>query len=151
MLRKIVDLRDRSRRFQEAARRAVDTTTKRQFAENASILAQLAEAMQRDVEFDRGAKIGRYAGELSEALNERAHYIHDLRNDGNTAALRIKVWRARAKELRTTADHFSVPSAQKALRKAAANFERLANQAAALLSRSPLRRRGAPEPSGWRD
>jgi hypothetical protein len=149
MLQKIAELRDRSRRFREAARKTDYLTTKRRFAENASALAQLAEAMERDVDLDRSAKIGCYAGELAEVLNERAHHTHDVVTDSNTAARHIKVWRARAKELRTTADHFPVPKAQEALRRAAASFDRLANQAAALRARPLLRARGA-EPSGRR-
>jgi hypothetical protein len=147
MLQKIVELRDRSRRFREAARKTADTITKRQFAENATVLAQLAEVIEREVELDRGAKIERYAGKLSEALNERARYIHDLLNDSETTAMRrIKAWRARAEELRTTAGQFPVPSAQEALRKAAASFDKLATQAAALLARPLLRTRSVPEP-----
>jgi hypothetical protein len=147
MLQKIAALRDRSRRFQEAARKTDYLTTKRRFAENASVLAQLAEAMERDIKLDRSTKIERYAGELAEVLNERAHHTHDLVTDSNTAARHIRVWRARANELRTTADHFPVPKAQEALRRAAASFDRLANQAAALRARPLLRTRG-DEPSG---
>jgi hypothetical protein len=142
MLQKIAELRDRSRRFREAARKTNYLITKRRLAENASVLAQLAEAIERDVEFDRSEKIGCYAGELAEVLNERAHHTHDLVTDSNTATRHIKVWRARAKELRATADHFPVLKAQEALRKAAANFDRLANQVTALRARALLRTRG---------
>jgi hypothetical protein len=45
----------------------------------------------------------------------------------------IKV-RRRAEELRTTADQFEVPSARDTLRNAAANYDKMADNAEALLS-----------------
>jgi hypothetical protein len=40
----------------------------------------------------------------------------------------------RAEELRTTADQFEMPSAQESLRRAAANYEKIADHAEALLT-----------------
>jgi hypothetical protein len=45
----------------------------------------------------------------------------------------------RAEELRTTADQFSVPSAQEALRRAAANYDKMADNAQARLDTHPVR------------
>jgi hypothetical protein len=50
----------------------------------------------------------------------------------------IKRWRARAAELRAVADQFVVPSSQEVLHRAAANYEQLADNAEARLSRRPL-------------
>lgn len=50
---------------------------------------------------------------------------------------RIKAWRRRAEELRTTADNFVVPSAQEALRRAAANYDLTADAAEARLTDKP--------------
>ena len=49
-------------------------------------------------------------------------------------------WRMRAEELRTTADQFRDPSAQRALLSAAANYEKLAEDAERALARSPFAR-----------
>lgn len=48
----------------------------------------------------------------------------------------IARWRARAEQLRTIADEFTIPSAQDALGRTAANYEALADDAEARLARS---------------
>jgi hypothetical protein len=50
------------------------------------------------------------------------------------ARVRIKPWRRRAEELRATADQFLVPSVQESLRRAAANYDQMADHAEALLT-----------------
>lgn len=50
----------------------------------------------------------------------------------------IRRWRARAEELRAVADQFTIPSAQEGLRRAAANYEKLADHAEARLTDGPL-------------
>jgi DNA-binding response OmpR family regulator len=50
---------------------------------------------------------------------------------------RIRAWRRRAEELRTTADNFVVPSAQESLRRAAANYDQRANHVEAMLEGRP--------------
>ena len=46
----------------------------------------------------------------------------------------IEAWRRRAVELRATADNFKVPSAQRTLNRAAANYEQMADHAETLLT-----------------
>jgi hypothetical protein len=131
------EMREQSRRYREAARNAVDVATKRALAEKALALAQLAEAIEREGESDRTAKIERYARLLSEVLSERSLHIHEPldHRELTTAQREIKAWRMRAEELRATADQFEVPSAQEALRRASANYDKLADQAEALLTK----------------
>jgi len=50
---------------------------------------------------------------------------------------RIRALRLRAEELRATADQFVVPSAQETLRRTAANYDRRANVAEAMLKGRP--------------
>jgi hypothetical protein len=45
----------------------------------------------------------------------------------------IRQWRARAEEIRTVADQFSVPSAKDTMQRLAATYERLAAEAEARL------------------
>jgi hypothetical protein len=49
----------------------------------------------------------------------------------------IKRWRQRAEELRTVADQFVIPSAGETMRRTANNYERLADNAEALLEGRP--------------
>jgi hypothetical protein len=132
-----VELREHSCRYQEAARKADDAATKRQLAAHALALAQIAEALEREGEAVRPAKIEHYAGLLAGPLGEKVRQIvEELLNKPHAvldARSRIKAWRMRAEELRTTADGFVLPSAQDALRRAAANYDTLADQAEALL------------------
>jgi hypothetical protein len=130
-------MRERSRHYRKAARNAVDLATKRKFAAKAFALAQVAEAIEREGESDRSAKIERYARLLSEVLNERSPYIREPldHRELTTAQREIKAWRIRAEELRATADQFEVPSAQEALRRASTNYDKLADQAEALLTK----------------
>jgi hypothetical protein len=141
------EMREQSRRYREAARNAVDVATKRRLAGKALALAQLAEAIEREGESDRNAKIERYARLLSEVLSERSLRIHEPldHRELTTAQREIKAWRMRAEELRATADQFEVPSAQEALRRAAANYDKLADQAKALLTKLPAPPSGKTE------
>jgi hypothetical protein len=53
----------------------------------------------------------------------------------------IKRWRQRAEELRTVADQFVIPSARETMRRTASNYERLADNAEALLEGRPAIKR----------
>jgi len=138
------ELRERSRVYLEAARDATDSETKRRFAA-AFVAAQVAEAIEHD---EQGAnahtiRLARViADALAAALGARSNAPHD---DGITAEeraksdlrARIKWLRMRAHELRATADNFVAPSAQEPLRRAAANYEEMAEHAEALLTGKP--------------
>ncbi len=138
------EMREQSRRYREGARNAVDVATKRRLAAKALALAQRAEAIERGGESDSSAKIERYARLLSEVLCERSLHIHEPldHRELTTAQREIRAWRMRAEELRTTAEQFAAPSAQEALRRAAANYDKMADQAEALLTKRP------PAPTG---
>jgi hypothetical protein len=59
-------------------------------------------------------------------------------NEGQRQRRRqIKAWRRRAAELRATADNFTVPSAQEALRRAATDLDAMADHAEAVLTGKP--------------
>ncbi len=62
---------------------------------------------------------------------------HPARSDPMTRA-RIVRWRLRAEELRTTAEQFSDPSAQRSLLGAARNYDKLAEDAERLLAGQPF-------------
>ena len=49
----------------------------------------------------------------------------------------IRRWRARAKELRALADQFTIPSAQDGIRRAAAKYDKLADDAEGRLTGGP--------------
>jgi hypothetical protein len=135
-----LELREHSRRYQEAARKAEDAATKRQLAGHALALAQIAEALAHEGEALRPAKIELYNGLLAGPLSEKVRQIvEELLNKSKPRPVRsqIKAWRMRAEELRTTADGFVVPSAQDSLRRAAANYDALADQAEAVLAGCP--------------
>jgi hypothetical protein len=51
----------------------------------------------------------------------------------------IKAWRRRAAQLRATADNFTIPSAQEALRRAATDLDAMADDAEAVLTGKPQR------------
>lgn len=128
MLPTPAELRERSHRFRDVARKAATLDLKRQLATDALVLAQIAEAIEREGVV-QGVKAERYRHLLAEVLgNElQAMTAPGVRD-------RITQWRMRAEELRTTADQFQVPSAQESLRKAAANYDKLADDAEALLT-----------------
>jgi hypothetical protein len=132
------ELREHSGRYQEAARKTDDAATKRQLAAHALVLAQIAEALAREGEAVRPAKIEHYRGLLAGPLDEKVRQVVEELLDKpratSHARSKIKVWRVRAEELRTTADGFVVPSARDALRVAAADYDTLADQLEALLA-----------------
>jgi hypothetical protein len=133
-----VELRAEASRYLEAARLAEGADTKRQLASYALAFAQVAEAMERDVESSLPAKTARYEQLLERALGGSARQLAErllARQQADTdARRRIKAWRLRAEELRTTADSFETSSAQEALRRAAENYDTMADQAEALLN-----------------
>jgi hypothetical protein len=140
MLPSPVQLREQSRIYREAAREATGAEAKRHLAAYAFALAQIAEAIGRE---KRGANTERFERMLTDALGQvlevapsELRAIVDRGEQRAAAAQRdrIKVWRARAEELRTTADNFTVPSAQESLRRAAANYDSLADEAEAKLA-----------------
>jgi hypothetical protein len=96
------ELRDQSQRLREAARHALDDATKRRLATDALVLAQLAEAIERNGGVE-GAKAQRYERLLAEVLGEDAVRAPDagqkVRADMHS---QIRAWRDRAEELRTT-------------------------------------------------
>lgn len=138
MLPTSAELRERSKRYREAARAAADVAVKRTLAAHGLTLAQLAEAIEREGVAMQGDRAERYmrlfakvsGGKMPEAV-QTAPGGQRVAPD---ACSRIKAWRRRAEELRTTADQFQVPSAQESLREAAANYDKLADEAEAALT-----------------
>jgi hypothetical protein len=127
------ELRDRSLQFREAARIAVDDETKRRLATDALILAQLAEAIEREGVV--GANAEKYERMLAVILGDDAVRAPTaVRQIGADMRSQIRAWRMRAGELRSTAEQFEVPSAQASLRRAAANYDKMAAHAEALLT-----------------
>lgn len=135
MLPTPTELREHSRRYQEAAANATDGATKRLLASHALTLAQIAEAIEREAV--QAEKKERYKGLLAGSLGENVQRIVEELLRPRTvpdARSQITAWRMRAEELRTVADQFVVPSAQEALLRAAAHYDRLADDAEALLA-----------------
>ena len=127
MLPTPAELRERSHRFRDIARKAATPDLKRQLATDALVLAQIAEAIEREGVV-QGVKAERYRHLLAEVLGDEPQVM-----TAPGVRDRITQWRMRAEELRTTADQFQVSSAQESLRKAAANYDKLADDAEALL------------------
>ena len=128
-------LRERSRFYLDAARHATDTETKRRFAVCAFVVAQVAEAHEHD---EQGADaMSVIADALAAAPGARSSVPHDEERAKSDLHARIKWLRMRAQELRATAANFVVPSAQEPLRRAAANYEEMAEHAEALLTGKP--------------
>jgi hypothetical protein len=127
------ELRKRSLQFREAARQALDDDSKRRLATDALILAQLAEAIEREGVV--GANAEKYERMLAVILGDDAVRAPTaVRPIGADTRSQVKAWRLRAEELRSTAEQFEVPSAQEALRRAAANYDKMAEHAEALLT-----------------
>jgi hypothetical protein len=135
MLPTPADLREEARRYLDASKLADQADTKRELTSCAAALAQVAEAVERDGEGSSHAKTARYEELLERALPAR-QLAERLLADIDTRR-QIKAWRLRAEELRTTADSFETPSAQDALRRAAENYDTMADNAQALLDRRP--------------
>lgn len=129
-------LREQSLRFRDAARRAIDEETKRRLATDALILAQIAEAIEREGVV--GANTEKYERLLAMVLDSDAIRAPTaVRQVGADMNSQISTWRMRAEELRSTADQFEVPSAQDALRNAASNYDLLADNLENLSKRRP--------------
>jgi hypothetical protein len=140
MLPTPAELREQSRLFRKAANEAIDLAVKRRLAAYALAVAQIAEKIERDEALGtplQGVKAEHYQRLLAHALDEGRRQVEaqpkEPRRDPK-AQRQIAAWRLRAEELHTTADEFTVPSAQESLRHAAANYERLADEAEALLT-----------------
>jgi hypothetical protein len=136
------ELRERSRVFRDAAQKAAIPELKRRLAHYALLLAFAAEAIERG---------GPGRDDVLPALGDQERLIAEAlagapvspppgeRKTVPGVRDQIKQWRLRAEELRTTADHFEVPSAQESLRRAADDYDKLADDAeAALTGRPPV-------------
>ena len=146
MLPSPAELCERSRFYLEAARDAVDAATKRRFAACAFVLAQVAEAIERDKQGAdaNGAGLARVIADALAAVREapsdepQAGAIAAEEGPISKKRANIRAWRLRAEELRATAEQFAVPLARESLRRAAAHYDRRADIAdASLEGRSP--------------
>jgi hypothetical protein len=145
MLPSSPELRELAERILRAVPKAPTDETKQLLAGHALLLAQVAEQLDRDTDKDafvRRANIERYERLLAGALDERTRRTVEALLAQEADALerqrrQIEAWRRRAEELRATAEHFEVPSAQETLRKAAANFDLMADHAEVLLTGKP--------------
>jgi hypothetical protein len=142
MLPSPVELRELSERIRAAVPHARTGEMKQLLAGHAFRLAQVAEQLERDSGLDPYvAKVNaaRYEYLLGQALDDATRRMVEKLLAENTADLdkqrsQMRAWRRRAEELRTTADNFTIPSAQESLRRAAANYDRMADHAEALLA-----------------
>jgi hypothetical protein len=137
MLPSLAELRERSRFHRDAAREATDTETRRRHAACAFLLAQIAEAIERDKEGAQAnaVQLARMIADAVAAAGGAPPTA--IAREINHERSRISGWRMRAEELRATADRFNVPSAQASLRRAAENYERRADIAEAVLEGKP--------------
>jgi hypothetical protein len=129
-------LREQSQAYREAAQRA-EGDASRILASYALVLAQVAEAAEREGGHIAPAKADSYGHLLASALSyDLRQLVKKVVSRSKAVDMRSQVvaWRMRAEELRTTADQFEVPSAQESLRRAAANYEKIADHAEALLT-----------------
>jgi hypothetical protein len=133
MLPTPADLRDQSRLYREIALKAETGETKRQLAAHALTLAEIAEAIERD---EQGLIAEDHKRRLVEALDEGVRLLIERRVSSDTRG-QIKRWRMRVEEILTTADQCTVPSLQESLRRAAANYDKLADNAEAQLVGRP--------------
>ncbi len=137
-----VELRERSKIYLAAATAASRVEAKRQLAAYALTLAQVAECIERDTASVRVDDLRRALTEAQMALRIAPSELRAIAGAITQQAIsqdrdRIKRWRQRAEELRTVADQFVVPSVQETLRRTAANYEQLADDAEAQLSGTP--------------
>jgi hypothetical protein len=141
MLPTPTELRELSQRLRQVARNAVNIATKKRLARHALALSMVAEQIERKLaesDFVRHENIELYKRVLAQALNEKMRATVDALLSEETKALdkkmrEIMAWRMRAEELRTTADQFVIPSAQESIRRAAFNYDKLADHAEAQL------------------
>jgi len=147
------ELRELAERIRAAVQKAPTDNMKQTLAAHALRIAQVAEQIERTNDPDalaRRSNIERYKELLAGALNERTRITVETLLDQENEALekkrrQIEAWRRRAEELRATADQFKVPSAQESLRRAAANYDQMADHAEALLtgkSKAPAEKTG---------
>jgi hypothetical protein len=135
------ELRAQSHRLREAALHAPDEPTKRRLANDALVLAQLAEAIERNGGIRR-AKVEQYERLVAGILGEDALRAPDAAQKVEAhMRSQIRAWRARAEELRTTASQFEIPTAQESLRSAARNFDLMADNLENLLKAQPPAKR----------
>jgi hypothetical protein len=131
-------LREQSRTRQETSERA-ENVTALYVATYPLALAPVAEAIEQGDEFESAANI-----EHCEERRVRVpgfgarHLAPKLYTESNTGESRSQIgaWRARAEELRAAANRFVLPTAQEALRRAAGNYDALADDAEALAKHS---------------
>lgn len=149
MLPTSAELHERSRFYVEAARSAVDTKAKRRFAACACVLALVAESIERDKQC-ADANAAPLAQLLVDTLTDAHGAPSDVPHAEVMAAkegaisaerARIRAWRLRAENLRSTAEKFVVPSAQASLRRAAAYYDELASDAEEMLRPNATRDR----------
>ncbi len=79
---------------------------------------------------------------LEQALERTRTIVEEVSRKVGRAApddprAQITAWRMRAEELRTTADGFELPSAQEKLRRAAQDYDLLADKTEAMLAHEP--------------
>jgi RNA polymerase sigma-70 factor, ECF subfamily len=82
-----------------------------------------------------------------EAARQRPHAVpasssENAPSDGHDRE-KVRRWRLRAEEIRTNADQFADRSARRSLERAAANYDRMANHAEALLAGAASKRRAS--------
>jgi hypothetical protein len=139
------ELRELLERIREAVPRAPTEEVKRALAGHVFHLAQVVEQLERDSGLDpyiAKANAARYEYLLGQALDDATRRTVEKLLSENKADLdkqrsQITAWRRRAEELRTTADNFTVPSAQESLRRAGANLDTMADHAEAILTGKP--------------
>jgi hypothetical protein len=135
------ELREQSRVNREAARKIVAVAAKREMAAYAFALAQIAEAIERD---NTTEKAEGYKSLLAQALQGAKELVQEVLGAMKAPPdirRQTRARRAGAEELRTTADGFALPSAQESLRRAAANYDQMADHAESSLI--------AGKPSPW--
>jgi hypothetical protein len=71
---------------------------------------------------------------FSEGVMVLQHFIQERKVPPDEERRQIEAWRRRAEELRGTADQFRLPSAQEPLQRTAANLDKLADHAEAMLT-----------------
>ena len=139
MLPTPMELREQSRRFHAAAERASKPAVKRKLDAHAAALARVADILMREGESLRPETRGECERLLARPLGENMQEIVGALLSKRALPDRrsqAKNWRARAAELRSIADGFVVPSVQEVLRRAAASYDQLAEEAEAPLAGS---------------
>ena len=134
------ELRAKARLYRNAAKHASKSDDKRFLANCGLALAQIAEAIEGDGRIDallEAPKLKNLLGYVDERVRNVVEQLMRQQKAEPIDTERIRAWRLRAEELRTAADNFSVPSAQDSLRRAAANYDRIADTAERSLGLRP--------------